>query len=115
MPPTLGDRLFHILEAIDDIQSILLHQSIAEISNSRHTRLALERLFEIVCEASRHVPSDIKAREANIDWRHMTDLGNLLRHAYHRVDVSRLMKIAQTDLPPLKAFVQKVIDEDAKQ
>ncbi len=115
MPPTLGDRLFHILEAIDDIQSILSSQKIADISSSRHTRLALERLFEIVCEASRHVPSEVKAREASIDWQHMTDLGNLLRHAYHRVDVSRLMEIAQTDLPPLKAFVQKVVDEEPKQ
>lgn len=114
MPPTLGDRLFHILEAIENIQSILLDRSIADVSNSLHTRLALERLFEIVCEASRDVPNDIKAREADIDWQHMTDLGNLLRHAYHRVDVSRLMQIAQNDLPTLKAFVQKTVDEETK-
>ena len=112
MPPTLGDRLSHIIEAIEDIQSILNSKSIADISDDRTLRLALERLFEIICEASRHVPAEIKTKEANIDWQRMTDLGNVLRHAYHRVDVSRLMKIVQADLPPLKAFVERVLREE---
>jgi uncharacterized protein with HEPN domain len=77
-------------------------------------RLALERLLEIVCEASRHVPADIRATEMAIDWQRMTDLGNLLRHAYHRVDVGRLMTIAKADLPPLKAFVERVIRDEEK-
>jgi uncharacterized protein with HEPN domain len=41
----------------------------------------------------------------------MVDLGNRLRHAYHRVEPSILWEIAQHDLPPLKAFVERVIRE----
>lgn len=44
----------------------------------------------------------------------MADLGNLLRHAYHGVDVARLMKIAAADLPPLKAFVERILDQEKK-
>ena len=75
-------------------------------------RLAVERSFEIICEASRHVPPDIAAKEPSIDWREIVNLGNLLRHAYHRVDVARLLAIAENDLPPLKAFVERVLAEE---
>lgn len=114
MPPTLGDRLVHIVEAIENIHTFLAGKSLEAISSDKTLRLALERSFEIICEASRHVPPEIRASEGQIDWRHMTDLGNLLRHAYHRVDVARLLKIAETDLPPLKAFVERVLDQEKK-
>jgi uncharacterized protein with HEPN domain len=114
VPPSLGDRLSHILEAIDGIKELLAGQTIATLAGDRLRRLALERLFEIICEASRHVPKDIAAREPNIDWRGMVDLGNVLRHAYHLVDPARLLRTAVTDLPPLKAFVERVLAEEAK-
>ena len=41
----------------------------------------------------------------------MVDLGNRLRHAYHRVEPDILWEVAQRDLPPLKAFVERVIRE----
>jgi uncharacterized protein with HEPN domain len=114
VPPSLGDRLAHIIEAIDTIQSILADKNLNAVSKDRMLHLALERAFEIICEASRYVPEAIRTRHPEIDWRSMTDLGNLLRHAYHRVDVARLMKIAGADLPPLKAFVERILDKEKK-
>lgn len=112
MPPTLGDRLVHILEAIDYIQTLLEGKTITTISRNRTLRLAIERSFEIICEAAKHVPDQVKERESAIDWSEMNALGNLLRHAYHRVDISRLADIAAVDLPPLKAFVERVIEDE---
>lgn len=114
MPPSLGDRLFHILESIDDIQALLAGQTEQSIMADRPRWLAIERSFEIICEASRHVPEAIKAQETGVDWRRMTDLGNLLRHAYHRINAQRLLTIAGKDLPPLKAFVERIIREEKK-
>jgi uncharacterized protein with HEPN domain len=115
VPPSLGDRLEHILEAIASIE-LLLHTTTAEaIATTRAHRMLLERELEIICEASHHVPSAIKARETSIDWRGMTDLGNLLRHAYHRVQIEILIDIARNQLPPLKAFVERVLAEEGKQ
>jgi uncharacterized protein with HEPN domain len=44
----------------------------------------------------------------------MLDLGNRLRHAYHRVEPSILWEIAQRDLPPLKAFAERIMREAAR-
>lgn len=112
MPPTLGDRLTHIIEAINNIQAFVRGKRLEDISKDMTLRLAIERSFEIICEAARYVPEAIRAKNPQIDWQSMTDLGNLLRHAYHRVDVARLMKIAAAELPPLRDFVEKILHDE---
>jgi uncharacterized protein with HEPN domain len=111
MPPTLADRVAHILESIETIQEALRDKTLDTMKDDLMLRLAVERSLEIICEASRRIPDDVKARHAQIDWRGMVDFGNELRHAYHRVNPSLLWEITQRDLPPLKAFVELIIRE----
>ena len=105
MPPTVADRLTHILTAIETIATMLAGKTIGDVTADLPLRL------EIICEASYRLPENIKARETSIDWKGMIDFGNLLRHAYHRVDPKLVSEIASRDLPPLKAFVERVIRE----
>jgi uncharacterized protein with HEPN domain len=110
--PTLGDRLAHILTAIEDIRAALAGLSLADFTADPIRRLAVERLLEIISEASRYIPDDLKAAEKNISWRAMADLGNVLRHAYHRVDAGILWEIVENDLEPLRRFVDQVIQDE---
>lgn len=109
MPPTLADRLVHILTAISDIRLMLSHRSLAEFSSDRILRMAVERSFEIISEASRHIPNHLKEAEEGIAWESLADLGNRLRHAYHRVDPAILWNIAESDLESLKRFIERII------
>jgi len=115
MPPTLADRVQHILEAIEDCQGIMAQKNRKTFADDRFTRLAVERALEVISEASRHIPNEMKKREATIAWQRMADLGNRLRHAYHRIDPGILWDIVKNDLPPLKLFVNRIIrDQQAK-
>lgn len=111
MPPTLADRLVHILSAIDIIQTLLATKTLEEFASDIPLRFSIERAFEVICEASRRLPDNVKTQEKTIDWQRMVDFGNQLRHAYHRVEPGILWEITQRDLPPLKAFVERVIRE----
>lgn len=114
MPPTLADRLRHILEAIEDIRHVLADTTFEQFADDRLMRLLIERLLEIISEAARRLPDDVKAQHRDIPWHRVADLANHLRHAYHRVDARVLWRIVYEDLPPLKAFVAAVIrDADA--
>ena len=112
MPPSLGDRLAHILSAIDDIRALLRGRSREDFEADLMLRMAVERLFEIISEASRFIPNDMKAKETDIAWQRMADLGNWLRHAYHRIDAEILWNIAENDLEPLKRFVEAIVQRD---
>ena len=112
MPPTLADRLRHILEAAADIEELLAGRDFPSFESDRLLRLAVERALEILSEASRHIPDEIKAREADIAWRRLADLGNRLRHAYHRVDPVILWNIAAQDLPMLRDRIHVILQAD---
>ncbi len=112
MPPTLGDRLIHIVTAIEDIRVALAGRSLVDFTADPLRRMAVERLFEIMSEASRYIPKEIKDREKDIAWQKLADLGNLLRHAYHRVDPNILWEIVENDLEPLKRFVDRIIQDE---
>jgi uncharacterized protein with HEPN domain len=96
--PTAGERIAHIDTAIDDIRGALAGQTKASFTDNMMLRLAVERLLEIISEASRHIPVDMKAKEPNINWRRLADLGNWLRHAYHRTDPGILWDMIENDL-----------------
>jgi len=69
----------------------------------------VERNLEIISEASRRLPEDLKARRGEVDWRVLADLGNVLRHAYHRVEEARLIEMVVDRLGPLRAAVEMII------
>jgi uncharacterized protein with HEPN domain len=44
---------------------------------------AVQRAIEIISEASRALPNDIKALRPEIPWQQVKTRGNILRHQYH--------------------------------
>jgi uncharacterized protein with HEPN domain len=114
MPPTTADRLIHVLRAIEIIENLLAQKTLEDFTADIPLRLAVERGLEIICEASRRLPDNIKAQCPNIEWQRMVNFGNLLRHAYHRVDPQAVFNIVAQELPPLKVFAEKVVREDEK-
>jgi uncharacterized protein with HEPN domain len=115
MPPTLGDRLAHILDAIERIERLMAGTTRQSFERDVLHRMATERLLEIISEASRRIPDETKKAQPDINWRGMADLGNRLRHAYHAIDVDVLWNIASRDLPPLKSFVQTLIRSESQE
>ena len=106
MPPTVEDRLRDIREAIVQIEQLTGDVDLEQFTSNLVSRLATERLLEIVCGASRHIPDDDKkAALTTIHWRKMIDFGNLLRHAYHSTDVNIVWDVIRNELPALKSFV----------
>jgi uncharacterized protein with HEPN domain len=104
MPRSVDARIADILEAIDQIDELVSpHGDPTGCLSDRLTLRALERLIEIISEASRHLPSDLKGRHPSIEWRRVGDIGNWLRHAYQSVDPRLLTNIVINHLPSLRA------------
>ena len=74
------------------------------------TRAAFERFLEVLSEASRHVPDSWKSGiGADIPWRRVSDLGNHIRHAYHRLDAQVLWSIYEEDLDGLEQVIDAML------
>lgn len=95
--------------AISDIRQLLAGKKFEILQADRATRAAFERFLEILSEASRHVPEEWKSDHPRIPWRRVADLGNHVRHAYHRVDLELLWSVYENDLDPLEQAVDGLI------
>lgn len=94
-------RLADIVQAIELIRTELADMTLAALERDTRKRWIIERGLEIISEASRHLPDEMKARHPSIPWRKVAGIGNVLRHDYERVAHDLLWHVVHEDLPPL--------------
>ena len=71
------------------------------------TVFAVTRCLEIISEASRRLPPDIKARHPSIAWKEIAGAGNIYRHDYEDVAAQQVWDAVRIDLPPLRAVIEQ--------
>jgi len=104
------DRLQHILNAITNIRDLLSGKSIECLRTEAATRAAFERFIEIISEASRHLPQELKDKHPQIAWTDIASIGNRLRHGYDIVDERILWDVYAYDLNLLDEAVKQMRD-----
>lgn len=72
-----------------------------DLDRSRETRLALERLVEIVCEAAYRIPANERAKYPKISWKGIVGMRQKLVHDYYKVDLDILWVTLVRNLPQL--------------
>jgi uncharacterized protein with HEPN domain len=92
-------RLYDIIQAIEHIQSETIGITAGEFEASWQKRWLIERGIEIISEASRHLPIELKARHPEIPWGKIAGIGNVLRHDYERIAPDVLWGVVRDYLP----------------
>jgi uncharacterized protein with HEPN domain len=67
---------------------------------------AVTRCLEIISEASRRLPDDMKARHPAIAWKQMAGAGNVYRHDYEDVAAEFVWETVKRALPPLRTVIE---------
>ena len=75
--------------------------------------MALVKCVEIIGEAARQVPDEIRTRHTDIPWRQIVGMRNRLIHGYSSVDLKLLFDTVTDDLPALiDALVEAIRSEE---
>ena len=72
--------------------------SLEEFQSDLDRRRIVERNVEIISEASRRLPDDLKDRHPEIPWKKVAGIGNIVRHDYENVSANALWKLVHDDL-----------------
>ncbi|NJC95625.1 MAG: hypothetical protein C3F07_03490 [Anaerolineales bacterium] len=105
-------RVGDILECITRIQKYTHGYKFGEFEEDDKTIDSVLRNLEIIGEASRHIPKDVKARYPELPWMEMNAMRNIVVHEYHGVNLRIIWTTIKDDLPPLIPQLKKILEEE---
>lgn len=100
------DYLRHILREIILAQQFVGTLSEREFAADDMRLRAVVRCLEIISEASRRLPAELKARYPNLPWQDMAGSGNIYRHDYEDILAWRVWETA-TSLAELRRAIEE--------
>jgi uncharacterized protein with HEPN domain len=109
MPSKSSDpekRLLHIRDNIDLARKFVEGLDYEAFRDNQLVFYAVTRCLEIISEASRHLPNDVKARHPDIPWTEMAGAGNIYRHDYEDVQQRLVWGTVHRRFPALLAAVE---------
>ena len=109
------DYLKDIRTSIFEIQEFSAGMTFEEFSYDRKTIHAVVRCFEIIGEAAKNLPGELKSKYPGIPWREITGMRDKMIHEYFGVNLQIVWQTIEEDLPSLEAAIKKLIDEEQKQ
>mgnify|MGYP001247187136 CR=1 FL=1 len=68
------------------------------------------RNLEIIGEAARNLPADLRKSYPEVPWRSITGMRNVLIHEYFGVDPGIIWQTITGDLPQLRADLQRLLE-----
>jgi hypothetical protein len=75
---------------------------------------AVIRNLEVVGEAAKNVPEEIRQKYPQIPWKEVAGMRDRLIHAYFGVDLEIVWQTIVSDLPKLESELVKIIKKEGQ-
>ena len=82
-----------------------------QFSEDKKTFDAVIRCIEIIGEATKNVPEEIRERYSDIPWRDMSGMRDKIIHSYFTVNLEQVWLVITEDIPELKPLIKKVLED----
>ncbi len=113
MKRDIGLFIEDILDSIRNIEEFSKKLNKDKFSTDILRQSAIIRQLEIIGEAVKNIPDSFREKYPNIAWKDIAGFRDVLSHSYFGVNLDRVWKIVEDDLPKLKEEIKKIkIDED---
>jgi len=100
-----------ILEAIEAIERFVENMNFEEFRNNDLVSSAVIRKFEIIGEATRNIPQEIRKKYPDIPWKTMVGFRDKLIHFYFGIKYELVWETIKSKLPELKEKIKKVLED----
>lgn len=104
-----SDYLEDILDAIEKIKKFIKGMQFKQFVEDDKTIFAVIRALEIIGEAAKKIPKDIKAVYPEIPWREIAGMRDKLIHDYVGVDHEVVWKTINEDVKNLEDHVRQIL------
>jgi len=111
------DYIMFLEDIVDSAEKIAEYTkgiTVEDFLVNEKTKDAVVMRIQIIGEAVKHLPSELKRKHKGINWKKSIKLRNIFIHDYFGINCRRLWKTAKVEIPELKSKISKVLAEELK-
>ncbi|MBI3893678.1 MAG: DUF86 domain-containing protein [Candidatus Wallbacteria bacterium] len=98
-----------ILSSIAKIRKFAGQTTFEQFSVDDKTVDAVLRNLEIIGEAAKGIPPEVREAAKTVDWKRLAGLRDVLAHQYFGINLAIVWDIVQHKLPALELEVQRLL------
>lgn len=106
-----GDYIQDIFEAIGEVKDFTTGMQFDDFVKDKKTINAVVRSLEVIGEAAKKIPDSLREKYSAIPWKRMAGMRDKLIHEYFGIDLEILWEVINSELPPIKSLIQKVLED----
>lgn len=106
------DFLQDILDNIALARRFTDEQTFEQFSADEQAMYATVRALEIIGEATKRLPAELRARQSLVPWRELAGLRDVIIHQYDRVQIDRVWEAVRVELPALEPLIARLLEEE---
>ena len=103
-----GLRIQDIIEAIESINRATKGKTEREFCDDEVLTSAVIRWLEIIGEAAKYVPLNIKQENPDVPWKEMAAMRDVAIHDYADLIPEEIWKTVTKDIPVLRDQIKKI-------
>ncbi|MGG6269721.1 HepT-like ribonuclease domain-containing protein [Leptolyngbya sp. AN03gr2] len=105
----------YLQDIVDSCTKILQYVeglTVEEFFADVRTYDAVMRNLQIIGEATKNVPNQLREKYPEVDWRKIAGLRDIITHAYFQVDDEVIWTVVQQRIQPLQTQIQNLLVQE---
>ena len=105
------DFVEDILDAMDKAEILLEGVTYEQFESDFRINFAVVRALEIIGEATKRLPMDLREQYPDIPWKGMAGMRDRIIHGYDNVDYQIVWDVVKDDIPRIRPQLQQILSE----
>ena len=98
-----------IIDSIEKIEQFVGDMDFGEFLEDEKTSTAVIKKLEIIGEASKNIPENIRDTYNELPWSDMARMRDKTAHSYFGINYEIIWKVVKGRLPEIKSVIQKML------